>query len=68
MNFDTTDLTTSMRLTRWLLIWKSSACMDPETSSPSTISMPLAVTCVRLWSRCGRASANDHQYAGEYRQ
>src|ERR1700729_1579443 len=56
MNFETTALTTSMRLTRWRSTLKSNACIDPETSSPSTISMPFAVTSVRLWDRCGRAS------------
>jgi len=29
--------------------------MEPDTSSPSTMSMPLAVISVRLWARCGRA-------------
>src|ERR1700722_17844738 len=56
INFDTTDLTTSMRFTRWLSIWKSNACIEPETSRPRTISMPWAVTSVRPWARCGRAS------------
>src|ERR1700733_119617 len=56
MNFDTTDLTTSMRFTRWPSTRKSSACMDPDTSRPSTMSMPLAVTVVLLWLRCGRAN------------
>src|SRR6202789_3990442 len=56
MNFDTTDLTTSMRFTRRSSTRKSSACMDPDTSRPSTMSMPLAVTGVLLWLRCGRAN------------
>src|SRR5882757_9286840 len=29
--------------------------MEPETSSPRTISMPLAVTSLRPWARCGLA-------------
>src|SRR6516164_5908865 len=57
MNLETTDLTTAMRLTRWLSTEKSSACIEPETSSPRTMSMPFTVTSVRLWVRCGRASA-----------
>src|SRR6202789_3778050 len=56
MNFDTTDLTTSIRFTRWLSIWKSNACIEPETSRSSTMSMPWAVTSVRPWARCGRAN------------
>src|SRR3984885_560933 len=55
MNFYTTDLTTSIRFTRWLSIWKSRACIEPETSRPSTMSMPWAVTSVRPCMRCGRA-------------
>ncbi len=68
MNFETTDLTTSMRLTRRLSTRKSSACMEPETSSPSTMSMPLAVTSVRLLARCGRARPTIMKRAGEQRQ
>ena len=61
MNFETTDLTTSMRLTRWLSIGKSSACIEPETSSPSTMSMPLAVTSVRLWVALRAGESDDHE-------
>ena len=56
MNLETTDLTTSMRFTLWLSMRKSSACIEPETSSARTMSMPLAVISVRLLPRCGRAS------------
>ena len=51
------DFTTSTRLTGWPSTLKSSACMEPDTSSASTMSMPLAFTWVVLWVSRGWVSA-----------
>ena len=56
-NSSLTFLTTEIRLAGWLPIVKSSASIDPETSSNSMMSMPLASTWVIDLPFCGRASA-----------
>ena len=58
INWDTTSLTTSTRLAGSLLMVKSKASMEPETSTARIISMPLASTSdvpCTIWG-CARAT------------
>ena len=48
MNFPTTDFTTSTRLTGCPSTWKSSDFIEPETSTASIMSTPLACTVALL--------------------
>src|SRR6266571_7416822 len=57
MNFRVTSRMASPRVASCPPIVKSFVSIDPETSSTSMMSIPLASTCVRLLPSCGRARA-----------
>ena len=57
MNFRVTSRIASTRVASWPPIVKSFVNIEPETSSTSMMSIPLASICVRLLPSCGRASA-----------
>ena len=57
MNFRVTSRMASTRVASCPPMVKSFVSIDPETSSTSMISIPLASTWVRLLPSCGRASA-----------
>src|SRR5712691_10278938 len=56
INFRVTSRIASTRVASEPPIVKSFVNIDPETSSTSIMSIPLASTCVRLLPSCGRAS------------
>src|SRR6476646_996021 len=55
MKLRVTSRIASIRVAACPPILKSFVNIEAETSSASTISMPLASTCVRLFPHCGRA-------------
>src|SRR5262245_57596932 len=57
MNFRVTSRIASTRVASWPPMVKSLVSIDPETSSTSMMSIPLASICVRLLPSCGRARA-----------
>ena len=57
MNFRVTSRIASIRVAESPPTVKSFVNIEPETSSTTMMSMPLASTSVRLLPSCGRASA-----------